>query len=203
MGSFHPNVCLDGGENESPGRQGEVAGRRPKVKARTPVSQFAGWPLPLISIGIKLSLLRGILNLFQFHTQGGGRANAGKEQRGPEAWDFSLWLVYSTAVEHLLCARLCSRSWGPSNAVSFELAEECPRETLASAKAPGCQAVHQVQGRKESVSCSVVANSLKPLWTVAHQAPLSMGFFRQEFWGGYLFPSPGDLPHPGIETQVS
>ena len=34
---------------------------------------------------------------------------------------------------------------------------------------------------------------------VAHQAPLSMEFFRQEYWGGLLFPSPGDLPNPGIE----
>ena len=34
-------------------------------------------------------------------------------------------------------------------------------------------------------------------WTVAHQAPLSMGFPRQEYWSG--FPSPGDLPDPGIE----
>lgn len=52
-------------------------GVAPKVKARTPVSWFAGWPLPLPSVGIKLSLLRGILNLSQFHTQGGGCANAG------------------------------------------------------------------------------------------------------------------------------
>ena len=37
------------------------------------------------------------------------------------------------------------------------------------------------------------------LWTVAHQAPLSMGFSRQEYWSGLPFPSPGDLPHPGIE----
>ena len=37
------------------------------------------------------------------------------------------------------------------------------------------------------------------LWTVAHQAPLSMGFPRQEYWRGLPFPSPGDLPHPGIE----
>ena len=36
-------------------------------------------------------------------------------------------------------------------------------------------------------------------WTVACQAPLSMGFSRQEYWNGLLFPSPGDLPHPGIE----
>ena len=36
-------------------------------------------------------------------------------------------------------------------------------------------------------------------WTAAHQAPLSMGFSRQEYWNGLLFPSPGDLPDPGIK----
>ena len=36
-------------------------------------------------------------------------------------------------------------------------------------------------------------------WTVACQAPLSMGFSRQEYWSGLPFPSPGDLPNPGIE----
>ena len=36
-------------------------------------------------------------------------------------------------------------------------------------------------------------------WTVAHQAPLSMGFSRQDSWSGLPFPSPGDLPDPGIE----
>ena len=36
-------------------------------------------------------------------------------------------------------------------------------------------------------------------WTVAYQAPLSMGFSRQEYWSGSPFPSPGDLPNPGIE----
>ena len=34
-------------------------------------------------------------------------------------------------------------------------------------------------------------------WTVAHQAPLSMGFSRQEYWSGLLCPPPGDLPDPG------
>ena len=38
-------------------------------------------------------------------------------------------------------------------------------------------------------------------WTIAHQAPLSMGFSRQEFWSGLPFPSPGDLPNPGIEPR--
>ena len=38
-------------------------------------------------------------------------------------------------------------------------------------------------------------------WTVAHQAPTSMGFSRQEYWSGLPFPSPGDLPKPGIEPR--
>ena len=38
-------------------------------------------------------------------------------------------------------------------------------------------------------------------WTVADQAPLSMEFSRQEYWSGLLFPSPGDLPYPGIEPR--
>ena len=37
------------------------------------------------------------------------------------------------------------------------------------------------------------------LWTESLQAPLSMGFPRQEYWSGLPFPSPGDLPNPGIE----
>ena len=36
-------------------------------------------------------------------------------------------------------------------------------------------------------------------WTVVHQAPLSMGFSRQEYWGGLPCPSPGALPDPGIK----
>jgi len=41
--------------------------------------------------------------------------------------------------------------------------------------------------------------TLATLWTVAHQAPLSMGFSREEYWSGLPFPSPGDFPDPGIE----
>ena len=40
-------------------------------------------------------------------------------------------------------------------------------------------------------------------WTVAHQAPLSMGFSRQEYWSGLPCPPPGDLPNPGLRTSVS
>ena len=38
-------------------------------------------------------------------------------------------------------------------------------------------------------------------WTVTHHAPLSMGFSRQEYWSGLPFPSPGDLPNPGVEPR--
>ena len=38
-------------------------------------------------------------------------------------------------------------------------------------------------------------------WTVACQAPLSLGFSRQEYWSGLPFPSPGDLPDPGIKLR--
>ena len=40
-------------------------------------------------------------------------------------------------------------------------------------------------------------------WTVACQAPLSMGFSRREYWSGLPFPSPGDLPDPGLEPTSS
>ena len=51
------------------------------------------------------------------------------------------------------------------------------------------------------VSDSVVSDSFGTLWTVAHQAPLSMGFSREEYWNRSLFPSPGDLPNPGINPR--
>ena len=48
----------------------------------------------------------------------------------------------------------------------------------------------------KSLSC---VQLLVTLWTVAYQAPPSMGFYRQEYWSGLPFPSPGDLPDPGTE----
>ena len=62
-----------------------------------------------------------------------------------------------------------------------------------------CSIIHHSQDMKyESVSCSVVSDSVIP-WTVGCQAPLSTEFSRQEYWSGLPFPSPGDLPDPGIE----
>ena len=53
------------------------------------------------------------------------------------------------------------------------------------------------------VSHSVVSESFVTPWTGAHQAPLSTGFPRQEYWSGLPFPSPEDLPDPGIEPMSS
>ena len=48
------------------------------------------------------------------------------------------------------------------------------------------------------LSCSVMSDSATP-WTVAHQASLSVGFPKQEYWSGLPVPSPGDLPDSGIK----
>ena len=48
-----------------------------------------------------------------------------------------------------------------------------------------------------------MSNSFETLWTEAHQAPLSIGFLRQEYWSGLPFTSPGDHNNPGIEIISS
>ena len=52
------------------------------------------------------------------------------------------------------------------------------------------------------LSCSVVSDSATP-WTVARQAPLSMGLSRQKYWSGLPYPPPGDLPDLGIKPVSS
>ena len=46
-----------------------------------------------------------------------------------------------------------------------------------------------------------MSDSFETPWTADRQAPLSMGFPKQEYWSGLPFPSPGDLPNPGIEPR--
>ena len=64
-------------------------------------------------------------------------------------------------------------------------------------------------GRKATTNLKVKVKSLSRVrlfatpWTVAYQAPLSMGFSKQQYWSGLPFPSPGDLPNPGIEPGSS
>ena len=49
--------------------------------------------------------------------------------------------------------------------------------------------------------CSIIQLFVTP-WTVTHQAPLSMGFSRPEYWCGLPFPPPEDLPNAGIDPEV-
>ena len=51
------------------------------------------------------------------------------------------------------------------------------------------------------LSCSFMSNSFETSWTVAHQALLSMGFPKLDYWSGLPFPSLEDLPNPGIEPM--
>ena len=57
-----------------------------------------------------------------------------------------------------------------------------------------------LQGRDYGGSLFLLSHSVTSNWIVAHQAPLSIGFFRQDYWCGLPF-SPGDLSDPGIETE--
>ena len=65
-----------------------------------------------------------------------------------------------------------------------------------------CPAARRTTPQQRVVLCAHVPSHvwlLATLQTVTHQAPLSMEFSRQEYWSGFPFPSPGDLPNPGIK----
>ena len=72
---------------------------------------------------------------------------------------------------------------------------------------PAHQGLEQVTGIVVAVlvaqSCLTLCDPMdcSPPWTVACQAPLSMGFSKQEYWSGLPFPFPEDLPDPGIEPR--
>ena len=78
-----------------------------------------------------------------------------------------------------------------------------PGIELRSPMSPALHAACSSLSHKKRLkwSRSVVSDSLWPPWTVAQQASPSMGFSRQEYWTGLPFPSPGDLPDPGIEPR--
>ena len=71
---------------------------------------------------------------------------------------------------------------------------------LYSPSVPWDACVHACVLSKALLSCLTLCN---PMDSMDHQASLSMGFSRQEYWSELPFPSPGDLPDPGIEICVS
>ena len=72
-----------------------------------------------------------------------------------------------------------------------------PPVTLGSRARP----LLQPHPRCESEVAQLCSTLCDPVDCSLHQAPLFMGFFRQEYWSGLRFPSPGDLPNPGMEPS--
>ena len=80
------------------------------------------------------------------------------------------------------------------------------QKTVSSSGGQGMLSKYLIQisadgwGCVPTLNCSVISDSVT-LWSVAHQAPLSMEFSSHEYWNGLPFPSPGDLPNLGIEHR--
>ena len=95
------------------------------------------------------------------------------------------------------------RAWVPPQCILKSL--EIPWKSSMSRPRSGCRdlglcplkGAHSTP-RSVGVSRPVMSDSLRPVDS-SHQAPLSVGFSRREYWSGLPFPSPGDLPQPGIE----
>ena len=72
------------------------------------------------------------------------------------------------------------------------------KSTLSEANLHGFDAWLCCLAGMRACACLIMSDSATP-WTVTHQAPLCMGFSRQEYWSGLPCPTPGDLFNPGIE----
>ena len=100
---------------------------------------------------------------------------------------------------------------GPSRKAGSVSMEEHFNSPYSGLQSPGGQPVPLLHCKSPGLmkfsggGAGVVAQSrptlCDPVDCVAHQAPLSMGFSRQEYWSGLPFPSPGDLPDLGIEPR--
>ena len=90
----------------------------------------------------------------------------------------------------------------PVYSIFFNISVQFSRSVVFDSATPwtaACQASLSITSSWSLVkSLSRVRLFVTP-WTAAHQAPQSMGFSKQEYWSGLPFPSPGDLPNPGIE----
>jgi len=106
----------------------------------------------------------------------------------------------------------CSETWIQLLTPSLMLfSKSCPKWDhhvihLPKSTQPTCRLKQLETGLHTNLSKSlfshwVVSNSFAIPWTIARQAPLSMGFPRQEYWSGLPFPTPWDLPDPGIEPR--
>ena len=76
-----------------------------------------------------------------------------------------------------------------------------PGKRLPQAEVAPCVSHLQFESERKKVKSLSCVQLFATPWTAAYQAPLSMGFSRQEYWSGLPFPSPGHLPDPGIEPR--
>ena len=109
------------------------------------------------------------------------------------SYDLSYWLKY---VPIFLCfPTVTFQEWFPE-ANTERAQKDCITHTVPNSRV--CSWLPH--GRVGGVGLvAQLCPTLVAPWTVAHQAPVSMGFSRQEDWSGLPFPSPGDLPNPGME----
>ena len=81
----------------------------------------------------------------------------------------------------------------------------CVFDKLCSGMSDSAMSIGLMLRNQSNASKQAIAQSCRLFvipWTVVYQASLSMGFSRQEYWSGLPFPSPGDLPDPGIEPSL-
>ena len=98
----------------------------------------------------------------------------------------------------------CSHKVRPLSAVErLELSLKKCHPVILPPSGPcfSCSGLQKILGMLCVLSCFSHFQLLATVWTVACQAPLSTGYSWQEYWSGLPFPSPGDLPGPGIKPM--
>ena len=111
--------------------------------------------------------------------------------------------------EQLICTKTCAWMFTVASFMPAKMWKQSKRPStddwIAETAYPQWTIIQSLKAVKDCymlcvLSRSVVSNSATPQ-TVARQAPLSMGFSRQDDWSGLPCPPPGDLPNPGIEPR--
>ena len=83
--------------------------------------------------------------------------------------------------------------------LEVDMEQTCSKSGKGYIKAVYCHPAYLTYMQNGGGLVTKSSPTLTTPWTIACQSPLSMVFFRQEYWNGLPFPSPGNLPNPGIE----
>ena len=115
--------------------------------------------------------------------------------------------VYGISQARMLAAATAAKSFQPCQTLCDPIDSSPPGSTvpgILQARTLEWVTISFSNARKVKVKSLSRVWLLATPWTAAYQAPLSMGFSRQEYWSGLSglpFPSPGDLPDPGIKPE--